>query len=392
MEKSTKKIKFGIYGIGLLMMGVIGISSSLATIGAHFPDASQTMIQNLISISCIVIIPTTIVVGKLMQTISKKTIVMVGIALFLIGGVAPAFISSLTVIMVMRAVLGIGVGICQVVSTAIAVEHFSGAEQEKVQGTLQSSQMLGTAIMVFVGGRLAMIAWNYAFYVHLIAVLSFILVAVMIPNTKPEKIKKTGVVQKAKFTAETWGWIVFMFLLFIGFQIYNISLSYLIAQRNLGTAADAGLGIAFFAIGGFVMGLLYGKLVKITKNCTTAIGCFLLVGSYVLIVYANNLVICYLGCVLFGMAIATTLPGVFINTAKSVDAFSAGMAISVVTCAQNFGQFICPFIINPISAFVSGSNDVSTGFFIGAFLATILTVVMMVWGIKKNKQSAIQVV
>ncbi|OAA90826.1 MFS transporter [Clostridium coskatii] len=386
MENTKGKIKLGIYGIGLLMMGVIAISSSLATIGARFPELSQTMIQNLISISCIVIIPTTIVVGKLMQTFSKKNIVMAGIIIFIIGGVAPAFMTSFTAILVMRAVLGIGVGVCQVVSTAIAVEEFSGTEQDKVQGTLQSSQMVGLAIMVFTGGKLADIQWNYVFYVHLLAVLALILVAIMIPNTKPKKDTASGVVQKAKFTSATWGWIIFMFVLFINFQIYNVSLSYLIAEKKLGTAADAGLSVAFFAAGGFVMGLLYGKLAKIARNCTTSVGCLMLVVSFVIISSASNLNMCYVGSIFFGMAIASTLPGIFINTGMSVDTFSAGMAISAVTCAQNFGQFICPFIVNPLSAAISRGSNVITCFIIGALLAAILTIIMLLWGIKKNKK------
>ena len=212
MKNTKDRIKLGIYGIGLLMMGVIGISSSLATIAAKFPEISQTMIQNLISISCIVIIPTTIVVGNLMQTISKKNIVIAGIVIFLIGGVAPAFMTSFTAILAMRAILGIGVGTCQVVSTAIAIENFSGAEQEKVQGILQASQMAGTAIMVFVGGKLADIQWNYVFYVHLLAILSLILVTIMIPSTKPENMTATGIAQKTKLTSTTWRWTVFMFI------------------------------------------------------------------------------------------------------------------------------------------------------------------------------------
>ena len=93
-------IKFGIYAIGLLMMGVIGINSSLATIQKAFPDVSQTMIQNLISIPCIAIIPTTLIAGKLMEKISKKSIVIVGIIFFIIGGVLPTFMNSLTLILI----------------------------------------------------------------------------------------------------------------------------------------------------------------------------------------------------------------------------------------------------------------------------------------------------
>ncbi|AGY75305.1 MFS transporter [Clostridium autoethanogenum] len=387
MENAKSKIKLGIYGIGLLMMGVIGISSSLSTIGAKFPEASQTMIQNLISIPCIVIIPTTIVVGKLMQTISKKNIALAGIIIFLIGGAAPAFMTSFTTILIMRGILGVGIGICQVVSTAIVAENFSGVEQQKVQGTLQASQMAGAAIMVFAGGWLTEVRWNYVFYVHLLAIISLILVAVMVPNTKPEKMTTTGDVQKTKLTSATWGWVIFMFILFISVQVYSISLSFLVTEKNLGTAADSGLGLAFFAIGGIIMGLLYGSLAKRTKNCAIAVGCLMLAVAYVVIAFANSMIVCHIGSILVGMAVSAALPGIFINTGMSVDVFSAGMAISVVTCAQNFGQFCCPYIINPIAASISGGRSVNfMCFIIGAVVAAALTILMLAWGVKKNRQ------
>jgi len=383
------RIKLGIYAIGLLMMGVIGITSALATIGANFPDASQTMIQNLISIPCIVIIPTTIVVGKLMESVSKKTIAIVGILAFLIGGVAPVFMTSIVPILVMRGILGVGVGVAQVVSTAIIAEHFSCAEQEKVQGTLQAAQMLGAAVMVFVGGWLADIKWNYVFLVHLLAVLSVILVVSRIPHNVPAKSKETETQQKSNLTKATWGWVIFMFILFISVQVYSISLSFLVEEKGLGTAADSGLGLAFFAIGGIIMGLLYGNYAKTFKNNTIAIGCVMLVASYVIIAYAPNMVVAYIGSFLVGMAVSATLPAIFINTATSVDAFSAGMAISVVTCAQNFGQFVCPYIINPIAAAISkGVNHNFMVFIVGAVIAAVLAVIMFVWGTNKNKVMA----
>ena len=140
MEKSKGKIQVGIYTIAILMMGVVGIASSLSVIGSHFPDLSQTEVQSLISIPCIVIIPVTLLVGALMKTMSKKLLSLIGVVLFLIGGVGPAFSESFLVIQILRGVFGAGVGILQVVSTALVAENFEGAmrdreklEQEKTQ-------------------------------------------------------------------------------------------------------------------------------------------------------------------------------------------------------------------------------------------------------------------
>ena len=142
------------------------------------------MIQNLISIPCLVVIPVTLIVGKLMDSVSKKLLSIVGILCFLIGGFLPALMPSLTVILVLRGIFGVGIGVVQCVSSALVAENFEGPERDKVQGNLTSAQMLGICVMVFAGGWLADVSWNFAFFVHLLGIISLILCIVCIPNVK----------------------------------------------------------------------------------------------------------------------------------------------------------------------------------------------------------------
>ena len=107
MLKSKGKIQVGIYLISILMMGVVGIASAISVIGANFPELSQTDVQTLISIPCIIIIPVTLIVGKLMQVMSKKLLAIIGIILFLIGGLVPAFMTSFLALQILRGVFGV---------------------------------------------------------------------------------------------------------------------------------------------------------------------------------------------------------------------------------------------------------------------------------------------
>jgi MFS family permease len=380
-------IKIGIYGIGILMMGVIGISGVLTTIGAHFPDASQTMIQNLISIPCLVVIPVTLIVGKLMDSVSKKLLALIGIICFLVGGFLPAFMSSLTIILVLRGILGIGIGIVQCVSSALVAENFEGPERDKVQGNLTSAQMLGVCVMVFAGGWLADISWNFAFYVHLLAVISLILCIVCVPNVKP--VKATGKdiqVNKVKLNTKSWVWAAAMFVLFIGGQIYSIALSYIVDEKSLGTSAQSGNAMAFFAIGGFLLGLVFGKLSEKAKDLTLFTGLCGIIISYLIIAFAGNMPMIYLGAFLFGVSLSVCMPCIIVGTAGSVDAFSSAMAISITMCAQNFAQFLCPYIINPISAALGdGTNTNQISFLIGAVITAVMAVAAFVWGIRQKR-------
>ena len=165
------KVKIGIYAMAILMMGIVGVSGSLTVIGAQFPSASQSAIQSIISIPCLAVLPTTILSGRLMSSMPKKTLGIIGMLIFLIGGVAPFAMTSLPVILVFRALFGIGVGIVQAVTSALVAENFFGPEREAVQGTMTSAQMLGCAVMVFAGGWLGDVAWNASFLVHGIAIL-----------------------------------------------------------------------------------------------------------------------------------------------------------------------------------------------------------------------------
>lgn len=115
MEKTSKgRVKVGIYLCAILMMGVIAVSSNIANIIGAFPEANQTtVITYLISIPCLIVIPMTIITGKLMGSIPKKTLMLIGVLLWLAGGVVPFFMDSLNMILVMRIVFGIGLGMVQ---------------------------------------------------------------------------------------------------------------------------------------------------------------------------------------------------------------------------------------------------------------------------------------
>ena len=388
--ENKSRIKIGIYGIGILMMGVIGISGALTAIGAHFPDASQTMIQNLISIPCLVVIPVTLIVGKLMDSVSKKLLSIIGILCFLIGGFLPALMSSLTVILVLRGILGIGIGIVQCVSSALVAENLEGPERDKVQGNLTSAQMLGICVMVFAGGWLADISWNFAFFVHLLAIISLVLCIVCIPNVKPSAAKVSDApAQKVQLTKGSWIWALTMFVLFIGAQIYSIALSFIVDEKGLGTAAQSGNAMAFFAIGGFLLGLVFGRLSGAARGLTLFVGLCGIIISYLVIAFAGMMPMIYLGAFLFGVSLSVCMPCVIVGTAGSVNAFSSAMAISITMCAQNFAQFLCPYIVNPVSAALSdGTNANQISFFLGAGLTAVMAVIALIWGLKQNKKTA----
>ena len=114
--------------------------------------------------------------------------------------------------------------------------------------------------------------------------------------------------------------------------------------------------MAFFCVGGILMGLMYGKLSQALKSYTMGVGlpadgrCVCGHGL------CPSIVVFYIGCLILGLGMSVVMPNVFLNVGASVPPASVGMALSIATCIQNFGQFCSPYLVNPISAAVGAEG------------------------------------
>lgn len=326
-----------------------------------------------------------------MDFIAKKTLAIIGIILFIVGGVLPAFANDFNMILVYRGIFGVGIGLIQVVCSALVTENYEGSERDKVMGTMNSFQMFGCIVMSILGGYLGSLGWNTVFYVHSVAVISLIGAMVYLPYKKPLGKSATANVPQEKFqmTNACIGWIICMFIFFIGGQIFSNAVSFLITDLHLGSVAETGLVVSFFALGGFVMGFTFGKLSKVFKNATMAVGFLTLAISYLIMALSGNIILIYIGSFICGLAFSICMPCIMVGTANSVNAASAGMAIAIATCAQNLGQTISPYVVNPVSeplAAGMGLNVSQMTIIVGAVLIGVLGIIFLIRGLAQNSK------
>ena len=134
------------------------------------------------------------------------------------------------------------------------------------------------------------------------------------------------------------------------------------------------------------MGILYGKLAGRAGNLTFAIGLFVMALSYLILALAGSMTVIYLGGFVYGIAMAICMPAAFVNTANAVDAYSSAMALSITMCAQNLGQFICPYIMNFITGITSSAQPSTLTYLLAAILLAAMGIPAVLWGIRKSRQ------
>ncbi len=379
-EFSKGRVKVGIYLCAILMMGVIAVSSNLSNLIVAFPEANQTLvITYMISVPCLIVIPMTILSGVLMRYIPSKILMIGGVILWLVGGTMPYFLNSLTAILCMRVVFGAGLGLVQSLCSALVVENFENPdERAKVMGNQTAFQMLGAIIFSIVAGNLGTIHWNIAFLVHLIAIISLIATLTCIPYRKPKSTNSTG--EKVKFQPTTmmWVWCVSFFIFMIAGQSYSNFASSIITECGLGGSAEAGYSLALFALGGLIMGFIFGKIAKACKKLTLTVGCILLAVSYLIMTLAPTLVVAYIGAFICGLAFSICMPCIMTGAGNSVAVTSSAMAVSIATCLQNAGMSVCPYIVTPIGNALNASNSGFTANQWGMIAAMVIILVFAI--------------
>src|SRR5271157_5608380 len=111
---------------------------------------------------------TTVVFGKLSDLIGRKTVILIGIAIFLVGSILCGCAWSMPSLIAFRLVQGVGAGAVQPVAMTIVGDLYSAHERAKVQGWLASVWALSAVLGPLAGGLIIQhFSWAWIFWMNL---------------------------------------------------------------------------------------------------------------------------------------------------------------------------------------------------------------------------------
>jgi MFS family permease len=111
---------------------------------------------------------TTVVFGKLADLIGRKTVMLVGIVIFLFGSILCGFAWSMPSLIVFRLVQGIGAGAVQPTAMTIVGDLYAVHERAKIQGWLASVWALAAVLGPLAGGLIIQrLSWAWIFWINL---------------------------------------------------------------------------------------------------------------------------------------------------------------------------------------------------------------------------------
>ena len=166
----------------LTVMAGAAVAPALGTIREHFSDSPDTVVQLIISMPALFIFLTSFIFPSFCKKYGSRTLVMTGLALYIIGGCGAALFDNIWIVLVFRALVGAGVGFIMPLSTGLLSYYYPPEELDRLMGLSSAMNQMGGAVATFIAGLLATISWRAAFMVYFMGLISAVLCLIFLPN------------------------------------------------------------------------------------------------------------------------------------------------------------------------------------------------------------------
>lgn len=346
------RLKAAVLSISLLLLAATAVSPALANIGAAFPGASAQTIMLLVALPSMTMVLASLVFSKLSDYLSRRGLFQLAMALFLTGGISPYFMNDLTLILGMRAVLGLSLGLIFPLSIVLISDFFAGNERDTVMGLQSVAVNLGGIIFTMLGGLLCTVDWHNTFLAYAVGFVILLFVYAYLPE--PDRVKTAAGPDKPAVKEPLPGRVYFTEFLVFSYNLlifaFFTNVAILVVGENLGNAASAGLALTVFTGGGLLGGLLFGKTMQALKSFTIPLGWLVTGSGMALVAGGHDFGILLAGCLLGGIGFSTTCPAFFVALSVLSPPPRVAFSIALASALSGIGQFAAPFVFELLAA------------------------------------------
>ena len=384
MKEQMKKI--ALLSLSLILTSAYSVSIVLPSLLQHFSEYTTAQVEMLISAPSFAITVMIVLNAWLSRYMKDRSMIVGGLLLLSVSGMVPVFVQEYPVMFASRIFLGIGIGLINAKAISIFSEYYEGREKAALLGYRGSAEVLGSAVMTLVAGKLVLIRWNLAFWVYALGFVIVLLYLVWVPGSmepgQSAGAEKESLEAEADGKRECWKKEVLpiAYALFAGFVICiycsnSLRVPMLILEKKLGTESEASIILTLMMLMGIAAGVYFGKLTMWWKEKLPGVGCLMLGAGMLLTAYAGNLPLIGVGISIVGFFYTVLVTYSFHQISERIPQSSINTATSIVLVGCNLGAACSPFVLKWMGRF---SESVSVPFVGYAGMMGVLGIVLIV--------------
>lgn len=373
----------------------LAVSPILGKLDTIFTHVSELEIQMLSSLPSLLIIPFVLLSGKLSESKSKITILMIGLLIFLLSGLLYLFANSMLELIVISCLLGVGAGMIIPLSTGLIADFFVGKYRTKQLGLSSAITNLTLVLATFLAGWLANINWHLPFVVYLAPILAVVLCNFLRPaylkahtvvtgNTVEIKSLKSNTSTTVAIASSPYlkqgesinksflgGLMLIYFLVSYIAIIISFNLPFVLQHYNLDSSYTGTL-ISIFFLAIMLPGFFITKIICTLKNNVIYLSLLAIGIGLLCIILFKNIVLIGAGTFLIGFGYGIIQPLIYDKTTLSATPAKAVLALAFVMATNYLAILACPFIVDFFAMIFNAKTSVLFPFIFNMILAFII--------------------
>ena len=152
----TKTVTATILSMSLLtVMAAAAIAPAMGIIRQHFASAPDMLVQLIISLPALFIILTNLLFLPISRVLRTRAIAIIGLVLYVAAGTGCFFVDNIHLLLLMRALLGVSVGLIMPLSTGLLSFFYPPEEQARLMGLSAAMNQMGGVVGTLLAGMLA---------------------------------------------------------------------------------------------------------------------------------------------------------------------------------------------------------------------------------------------
>jgi predicted MFS family arabinose efflux permease len=341
----------------LTIMAAAAVAPMLGILSEHFSTESDLAVRMILTLPQIIIIPSSLLVGRLSRRYAKRHLLIIGLLFYIIGGLSGGLSESITSLLIFRGILGFGIGFIFPITTSLVSDYYSGEQRIRMMGLSTAVNNLGGVIATLLSGLLALSSWRHPFLIYVLAIIVLFCVLVWIPRVDPVRPPAGSKCLPSWLSREIIRSLTGILMLNIIFYTIPSTTSMTIGVLALGGSLFCGSMLAIQNFCSFSAGVFFRRFFHVFGNHVRYVS-MLLMGLGFLFFMINptgGVLMFSLVCIGTGFGILTPFYLLQISNLTSGHARTA--ALSAASGSMFLGQFLNPVIL---SLFIRIVSPIST--------------------------------
>ena len=328
----------------LTIMAPTAISPALAAIREAFPQISATQAKLVLTLPTLIMMPLGLYSARLTARIDKKKLLLVGMTLFLVFGVAGGFVNDFRLLLLMRVLFGIGLGIMTPLSTSLIFDFAPDpGRRSKLLGIQGASNQLGGLVFMSLSGVLANISWRYSFLCYAFVIVSIVLTTFFLPSIPPLQPKESAAGSgKQRLDKKLFILAFFAMMIFACYFVINTDLALFMDVEGIGDAEECGYALSLMRIPAILAGVMLACIMRKLNAWTMSFASVIMAAGYLIIAASHSYGILMVGCLIVGLGGGFALPPISLFLPRIVTPRQRTLGVAIIMSVAQLGQFISP--------------------------------------------------